>query len=65
MGSYLTGAFRLTDGRPALLMVSGPACVVVELKNKVLILAPDDLEGFVRALQAWGVTVAQDGRSGS
>ena len=65
VGSYLTGAFRLTDGRPALLMVSGPACVVVELKNKVLILAPDDLEGFVRALQAWGVTVAQDGRSGS
>jgi hypothetical protein len=65
VGSYLTGAFRLADGRSAVLMASGPACVVVELKDKVLILAPNDLEGFVRALQAWGVTVAQDGRSGS
>jgi len=65
VGSYLTGAFRLADGRSALLMASGPACVVVELKDKVLMLAPDDLEGFVEALQAWGVPVSQSGRSGS
>lgn len=58
MGSYLTGNFRLEDGRSAVLMVSGPACVVIELKDKILMLAPDDLDGFARALQAWGVPVA-------
>jgi hypothetical protein len=58
MGSYLTGSFRLEDGRSAVLMLSGPACVVIELKDTVLMLAPDDLDGFVRALQAWGVPVA-------
>jgi hypothetical protein len=58
MGSYLTGSFRLEDGRSAVLMLSGPACVVIELKDMVLMLAPDDLDGFVRALQAWGVPVA-------
>ncbi|MCX6085604.1 MAG: PH domain-containing protein [Caldiserica bacterium] len=57
MGSYLTGRFRLEDGRSAVLMLSGPACVVIELKDVVLMLAPDDLDGFVRALQAWGVPV--------
>lgn len=57
MGSYLTGNFRLEDGRSAVLMLSGPACVVIELKDRVLLLAPDDLNGFVRALQAWGVPV--------
>ena len=57
MGSYLTGCFRLEDGRSAVLMLSGPACVVIELKDRVLMLAPDDLDGFVRALQAWGVPV--------
>ncbi|MGB9665930.1 MAG: PH domain-containing protein [Candidatus Cryosericum sp.] len=57
VGSYLTGNFRLQDGRSAVVMVSGPACVVIELKDKVLLLAPDDLDGFVRALQAWGVPV--------
>jgi len=57
MGSYLTGCFRLEDGRSAVLMLSGPACVVIELKDTVLMLAPDDLDGFVRALQAWGVPV--------
>lgn len=58
IGSYLTGSFRLEDGRSAVLMLSGPACVVIELKDRVLMLAPDDLDGFVRALQAWGVPVA-------
>ncbi|MCX6085420.1 MAG: hypothetical protein NTX94_03145, partial [Caldiserica bacterium] len=45
MGSYLTGRFRLEDGRSAVLMLSGPACVVIELKDVVLMLAPDDLDG--------------------
>jgi hypothetical protein len=58
MGSYLTGYFRLEDGRSAVLMLSGPACVVIELNNRVLMLAPDDLDGFVRALRAWGVPVS-------
>lgn len=58
MGSYLTGYFRLEDGRSAVLMLSGPACVVIELNDTVLMLAPDDLDGFVRALRAWGVPVA-------
>jgi hypothetical protein len=58
MGSYLTGSFRLEDGRSAVLMLSGPACVVIELKDKVLMLAPDDLDGFVRALRVWGVPVS-------
>jgi len=57
VGSYLLGSFRLEDGRSAVLMLSGPACVVIELKNRVLMLAPDDLDGFVRALRAWGVPV--------
>jgi hypothetical protein len=55
VGSYLLGSFRLEDGRSAVLMLSGPACVVIELKDRVLMLAPDDLDGFVRALRAWGV----------
>lgn len=55
VGSYLVGNFRLEDGRSAVLMLSGPACVVIELKDRVLMLAPDDLDGFVRALRAWGV----------
>jgi hypothetical protein len=58
IGSYLTGSFRLEDGRSAVLMLSGLACVVIELKDRVLMLAPDDLDGFVRALQAWGLPVA-------
>ena len=58
MGSYLTGYFRLEDGRSAVLMLSGPACVVIELEDRVLMLAPDDLDGFVRALREWGVPVA-------
>jgi hypothetical protein len=58
IGSYLTGYFRLEDGRSAVLMLSGPACVVIELNDTVLMLAPDDLDGFVRALRAWGVPVA-------
>ena len=58
MGSYLTGYFRLEDGRSAVLMLSGPACVVIELNDTVLMLAPDDRDGFVRALRAWGVPVA-------
>jgi uncharacterized protein YhhL (DUF1145 family) len=57
IGSYQLGQFRLTDGRAAVLMLSGPDCVVSELKDRVLMLAPDDLAGFVQALQAWGVTV--------
>lgn len=57
VGSYLTGNFRLEDGRSAVLMLSGPACVVVELRDRVLLLGPDDLDGFVQALQAWGVPV--------
>ncbi|RIE16239.1 PH domain-containing protein [Candidatus Cryosericum septentrionale] len=57
VGSYLLGNFRLEDGRSAVLMLSGPACVVIELKDRVLMLAPDDLDGFVRALLAWGVPV--------
>jgi hypothetical protein len=55
VGSYLVGNFRLEDGRSAVVMLSGPACVVIELKDRVLMLAPDDLDGFVRALRAWGV----------
>jgi hypothetical protein len=58
IGSYLLGNFRLEDGRSAVLMLSGPACVVIELKDRVLMLAPDNLEGFVRALRAWGVPVS-------
>ena len=58
VGSYLLGNFRVEDGRSAVLMLSGPACVVIELKDTVLMLSPDDLDGFVRALQAWGVPVA-------
>ena len=57
IGSYLLGSFRLEDGRSAVLMVSGPACIVIELRDRVLMLAPDDLDGFVRALRAWGVPV--------
>lgn len=58
VGSYLTGAFRLQDGRSAVLMLSGRACVVIELADRVLILAPDDLDGFVQAIRAWGVPVS-------
>jgi hypothetical protein len=57
IGSYLLGSFRLEDGRSAVLMLSGQACVVIELKDRVLMLAPDDLDGFVRALRVWGVPV--------
>lgn len=58
VGSYLLGSFRLQDGRSAILMLSGPACVVIELKDRVLMLAPDDLDGFVQALRARGIPVA-------
>lgn len=58
VGSYLTGDFRLHDGRGAFLMLSGPACVVVEVGDRVFMLAPDDLDGFIRALRAWGVPVS-------
>jgi hypothetical protein len=58
VGSYLTGSFRLEDGRPAVLMLSGPACVVIELDDRILMLAPDDLDGFIRALRTWGVPVS-------
>ncbi|HWQ22163.1 MAG TPA: hypothetical protein VN478_05505 [Clostridia bacterium] len=58
VGTYLTGSFRLKDGRPAVLMMSGRACLIVELDGRVLMLAPDDLDGLVRAIRAWGVPVS-------
>ena len=52
VGEYRTGWFQLANGQKALLMVNGSRFICLETPSELLILAPDDFEGFRLALES-------------
>lgn len=47
MGSYKEGRFRLKSGQDALLLCSGTKVLVLETEDTMVLLAPDDFDGFL------------------
>ena len=52
VGEYRTGWYKLANNQKALLMVNGTRSICLETASEVLLLAPDDLEGFRTALES-------------
>lgn len=50
IAEYRKGWFRLASGEKALLLTKGTRVVRLELADKVLLLAPDDVSGFIDRL---------------
>jgi hypothetical protein len=51
VSSYKTGHYKLNNGNKAIVMLNSNKALYIELKdNRFIILAPDDFEGFIKAV---------------
>lgn len=50
MGDYRVGWFMLANGKKAFIMTASPEVVCLELRDKYVLVAPTDFNGFVAAL---------------
>jgi len=48
-GDYKVGWFKLKNGRDAIIMASQSRVLCLELKDKYILIAPDDFEKFLRS----------------